>query len=243
MRPDLALALVAFVWAGTAAAATEADYAARRAALVMEIEDDVRATSRYIGRADLDPRIIEAIATTRRHEFVPEVLRPNAYLNRPLPIGYGQTISQPYIVALMTELLRLDEGDVVLEVGTGSGYQAAILGPLVDQVYTVEIVEPLGRAARARLARLGYTNVEVRVADGYYGWPEHAPFDAIVVTAVASHVPRPLLDQLKAGGRLVIPVGGRFLTQQLVVIEKDAAGALTTRQVIPVAFVPLTGGH
>ncbi len=243
MRPFLALALVALVWAGTAAAATEADYAARRAALVAEIEHDVRATSRYVGKADLDPRVIEAIATTRRHEFVPEVLRPNAYLNRPLPIGYGQTISQPYIVALMTELLRLDEGDVVLEVGTGSGYQAAILGPLVDQVYTVEIVEPLGRAARARLARLGYTNVEVRVADGYYGWSEHAPFDAIVVTAVASHVPRPLLDQLKPGGRLVIPVGGRFLTQQLVVVEKDAAGALTTRQVIPVAFVPLTGGH
>ncbi len=243
MRLNLALALVALFWAGTAAAATEADYAARRAALITAIEHDVRATSRYIGKSDLDPRVIEAMASTRRHEFVPEALRPDAYRNRPLPIGLGQTISQPYIVALMTDLLRLDANDVVFEVGTGSGYQAAILGALVKQVYTVEIVEPLSQAARERLARLGYDNVEVRHADGYYGWPEHAPFDAIVVTAVASHVPRPLLDQLKPGGRLVIPVGGRFLTQQLVLVEKDAAGALTTRQVIPVAFVPFTGGH
>ncbi len=242
MRPFLALALVALVWAGTAAAATEADYAARLAALVTEIEDDVRATSRYLGKADLDPRVMEAIATTRRHEFVPDVLRPNAYLNRPLPIGHGQTISQPYIVALMTDLLRLDANDVVFEVGTGSGYQAAILGALVKQVYTVEIVEPLSQAARERLARLGYDNVEVRHADGYYGWPEHPPFDAIVVTAAASHVPRPLLDQLKPGGRLVIPVGGRFLTQQLILIEKDGRGEVTTRALLPVRFVPFLSG-
>ncbi len=235
--------LVALAWAGAAAAATEADYAARRAALVEEIEGDVRATQRYLGRADLDPRVMAAIGATPRHEFVPEELRRDAYRNRPLPIGYGQTISQPYIVALMTDLLRLDEDDVVLEVGTGSGYQAAILGPLAKQIYTIEIVEPLGRTARARLERLGYANIEVRLGDGYYGWPEHAPFDAIVVTAASSHIPPPLIEQLKPGGRMVIPVGGRFLVQQLVLVEKDAAGAVTTWGVGMVRFVPLTGGH
>ena len=243
MRPYLALALVAFVWAGAAAAATEADYAARRAALVEEIEGDVRATRWYLGRADLDPRVMAAIGATPRHEFVPERLKRDAYKNRPLPIGYGQTISQPYIVALMTDLLRLDEGDVVLEVGTGSGYQAAILGPLAKQIYTIEIVEPLGRTARARLKRLGYANIEVRLGDGYYGWPEHAPFDAIVVTAASSHIPPPLIEQLKPGGRMVIPVGSRFLVQQLVLVEKDAGGAVTTWVVGTVRFVPLTGGH
>ena len=243
MRFWLALLFVLLVGADAAAAATEADYAARRRVLVKMIEQDVRATRRYLGKTELDPRVMEAIAVTPRHEFVPPQQKRRAYLNRPLPIGHGQTISQPYIVALMTDLLGIDEDDVVLEVGTGSGYQAAILGVLVKRVYTIEIVEPLGRAAVARLARLGYDNVEARLGDGYYGWPEHAPFDAIVVTAAGSHIPPPLLAQLKPGGRMAIPVGGRFQTQQLLLVEKDAAGAVTTRQVIPVKFVPLTGGH
>jgi protein-L-isoaspartate(D-aspartate) O-methyltransferase len=178
-----------------------------------------------------------------RHEFVPERLRRQAYANRPLPIGYGQTISQPYIVALMTDLVEPGADDRVLEIGTGSGYQAAVLATLVGEVYTIEIIEPLGLAARARLERLGYDNVEVRLGDGYYGWPERAPFDAIVVTAAASHVPPPLIQQLKPGGRMVIPVGSRFLVQQLVLVTKDADGRVTTRQLLPVRFVPLTGEH
>ena len=239
----IALPILALAWAGAAFAASEADYAARRAYLVTAIEQDVRATRRYLGNGTLDPRVMAALAATPRHEFVPEHLRAHAYENRPLPIGHGQTISQPYIVAIMTDLLGLDEDDVVFEVGTGSGYQAAILAPLVKQVYTMEIIEPLAREARARLKRLGYGNVEVRHADGYYGLEAHAPFDAIIVTAAASHVPPPLLAQLKPGGRMVIPVGGRFFTQQLVLVEKDSAGAVTTRHVLPVVFVPLTGKH
>jgi protein-L-isoaspartate(D-aspartate) O-methyltransferase len=160
-----------------------------------------------------------------------------------LPIGYGQTISQPYIVALMTDLLKVNSGDVVLELGTGSGYQAAILSGLVKRVYTIEIIEPLARQAKSRLARLGYGNVTTRLGDGYYGWPEYAPFDGIIVTAAASHVPPPLIEQLKPGGRMVIPVGDRFFTQQLLLVEKTADGQITTRQVLPVRFVPLTGEH
>ena len=238
----LALLLAAFV-AADATGASEAEYAARRAALVKIVEDDVRATSHFIGKDEFNPRVIEALATVPRHAFVPEGQRRRAYLNRPLPIGHGQTISQPYIVALMTDLLEVDADDVVLEVGTGSGYQAAILAELVKQVYTIEIVEPLGMAAAARLARLGYDNVVTRLGDGYYGWEAQAPFDAIVVTATASHVPPPLIAQLKLGGRMAIPVGGWFFTQKLVLVEKDDGGAVTTRQVLPVHFVPLTGKH
>jgi protein-L-isoaspartate(D-aspartate) O-methyltransferase len=160
-----------------------------------------------------------------------------------LPIGYGQTISQPYIVALMTDLIKPRPGDRVLELGTGSGYQAAILAELTGEVYSIEIIEELGKQARDRLSRLGYDNITLRTGDGYYGWEEHAPFDAIVVTAAAGHVPPPLVAQLKPGGRMVIPVGSRFLTQQLVLIEKQADGQLITRQVLPVKFVPLTGDH
>jgi protein-L-isoaspartate(D-aspartate) O-methyltransferase len=162
-----------------------------------------------------------------------------AYANRPLPIGHGQTISQPYIVAVMTDLLGVDRDDVVLEVGTGSGYQTAILAQLGQHVYTMEIIQELADEARERLQRLGYTNISTRVGDGYYGWEEHAPFDAIMVTAAASHIPPPLLRQLKPGGHMVIPVGGPFLTQQLLLVSKDTDGQITTRQVLPVAFVPL----
>jgi protein-L-isoaspartate(D-aspartate) O-methyltransferase len=186
---------------------------------------------------------METMRRVPRHEFVPASQQPAAYLNRPLPIGHGQTISQPYIVAIMTDLLEPEKSDRILEIGTGSGYQAAVLAELVSEVYTMEIIEPLADQARQRFATLGYTNVRSLHADGYYGWPERGPFDAIVVTAAASHVPPPLIQQLKPGGRMMIPVGSRFLTQQLLLIEKRADGSITTRQVLPVRFVPLTGEH
>ena len=218
----------------------EDDYLERRMEMIREIEDDVEATRRYTGRARLAPRVMDAMRQVPRHEFVPVDLRDKAYENHPLPIGEGQTISQPYIVALMTDLLELTSSDVVLEVGTGSGYQAAVLAELAEQVYSIEIVAPLGHAAAERLARLGYDNVETRVGDGYHGWPEHAPFDGIVVTAAAPHVPQPLVEQLAEGGTLVIPVGPQHGDQRLLAIEKGAGGELTTREVLPVRFVPLT---
>jgi len=187
-----------------------------------------------------NPRVLAAMRDTPRHLFVPPSQRLYAYDDRPLPIGEDQTISQPSLVALMTHLLRPEADDVVLEVGTGSGYQAAILSRLVDQVYTIEIVGPLARQAAERLAKLGYANVHIRQGDGYAGWPEHAPFDGIIVTAGAPHVPKPLLDQLKPGGRMVIPVGPAHAIQQLKLIEKDARGRLREEVVIPVRFVPLT---
>jgi protein-L-isoaspartate(D-aspartate) O-methyltransferase len=224
-------------------AADTSAFAAQRQALVREIERDVRETAEYLNRRKLDERVMATMASVPRHEFVRPEDRDLAYENRPLPIGFGQTISQPYIVAVMTDLLEPAKGCRALEVGTGSGYQAAVLSQLCDKVYTLEIVEGLGQQARTRLARLGYKNVDVRIGDGYYGWPEAAPFDVIVVTAVASHVPPPLLKQLKPGGRMVLPVGTRFTTQQLVLVRKLEDGRITTRQMLPVAFVPLTGGH
>ncbi|MGD8629246.1 MAG: protein-L-isoaspartate(D-aspartate) O-methyltransferase [Gammaproteobacteria bacterium] len=191
----------------------------------------------------IDPRVLQAMATVPRHVLVPEALRDAAYENRPLPIGHGQTISQPYIVALMTNLLALQPGDKVLEIGTGSGYQAAVLAELGMQVFSIEIIEPLGELARANLAALGYDDIEVRIADGYYGWEEQAPFDAIIVTAAASHIPPPLIRQLRPGGHMIIPVGSRFMVQQLVLVDKDENGEVTTRQILPVRFVPLTGSH
>jgi protein-L-isoaspartate(D-aspartate) O-methyltransferase len=190
-----------------------------------------------------DPRVLDVLRQVPRHEFVPASQVRHAYENRPLPIGHGQTISQPYIVALMTDLLRPRPGDTVLEIGTGSGYQAAVLARLTSAVHSIEIVEPLHREAAERLARLGFANVKTRGGDGYYGWPEAAPFDAIIVTAAASHIPPPLIRQLKPGGRMVIPVGASFLTQQLVLVEKNADGTVSTRQLLPVRFVTLTGGH
>ena len=219
------------------------DYTQARQHLLSEIERDAQETSLYLDREALDPRVMAVIGRVPRHEFVPANQRSNAYRNRPLPIGHGQTISQPYIVALMTDLIEPQPDHRVLEIGTGSGYQAAVLAELTGQVYSIEIIEELGEQARERLARLGYDNVSVRLGDGYYGWEEHAPFDTIVVTAAASHVPPPLVAQLKPGGRMVIPVGSRFLTQQLVLIEKQQDGQLITQQLLPVRFVPLTGGH
>ena len=226
-----------------ATAALGDEYTQARQHLVDVIRQDVRDTSLYLDQEALDPRVMAAIGKVPRHEFVPAAQRHRAYTNRPLPIGYGQTISQPYIVALMSDLIKLQPDDRVLEIGTGSGYQAAILAELTGQVYSIEIVEALGKQAAERLPELGYDNVTVRIGDGYYGWEEHAPFDAIVVTAAASHVPPPLVAQLKPGGLMVIPIGSRFLTQQLVLIEKLPGGELITRQILPVKFVPLTGEH
>lgn len=219
------------------------DYEPARQAMIRVIEADVRETSLYLDKDELDPRVLAALAKVKRHEFVPRGQRKYAYENRPLPIGYGQTISQPYIVAIMTDLLKPKPHHRVLEVGTGSGYQAAVLAELVQNVYTIEIIRPLGEKAWQRLARLGYDNIKVQVGDGYYGWQEHAPYDAIVVTAAASHVPPDLIAQLKPKGRMMIPVGSRFLVQHLLLLEKDSNGKVTTRQILPVAFVPLTGKH
>jgi protein-L-isoaspartate(D-aspartate) O-methyltransferase len=187
-----------------------------------------------------DPLVIQSMRNVKREEFVPQELRSQAYQNKPLPIGHGQTISQPYIVALMTELLGVNGDDRVLEIGTGSGYQAAVLANIVEKVYTIEIIEPLGKAARERLKRLGYNNVEVKIGDGYFGWEENSPFDAIIVTAAADHIPPPLLKQLKNGGRMCIPVGQPYFTQVLKLVEKDEAGNIKVRDIIPVIFVPLT---
>lgn len=221
---------------------TDSDrYAIARQELVREIEADVRRTRQELGKNKLDPRVIAAMGKVPRHEFVPAPMRDLAYINRPLPIGHQQTISQPTIVAIMTDLLGPPRGGRVLEVGTGSGYQAAVLAELDVEVYTIEIVEPLGLQASALLERLGYKNVHVRIGDGYAGWPEAAPFDGIIVTAAAPEVPPPLLEQLKPGGRMIIPVGGLFGGQDLMLIEKDAAGKVRRREVLPVLFVPLTG--
>lgn len=218
-------------------------YEKERQRLLDEIKADFAMTGIETGEGALSEPVYQAMAKVPRHEFVPIERQDQAYLNRPLPIGYGQTISQPYIVALMTELLDLEADDVVLEIGTGSGYQAAILAEVVDRVYSIEIVRALGEQAGERLKRLRYDKITVRVGDGYYGWEEHAPFDGIIVTAAASHIPPPLVRQLKPGGRMVIPVGSRFMTQYLVLVEKDLTGTVTTRQLLPVRFVPLTGGH
>ena len=212
------------------------------AQMLRDIESEVRYTRTLIGREAFAPRVMAAMAEVPRHLFVPEEDRELAYINGPLPIGWGQTISQPYIVALMTDLLGCGPGARVLEIGTGSGYQAAVLSRLVGQVYTVEILPPLATAATERLARLGYDNVQVRLGDGRQGWPEQAPFDGILVTAAAPAVPPALIEQLGAGARLVIPVGLPYSHQELVTLDKAKDGSLTLTEVLGVAFVPLTGG-
>ena len=237
--------LVAFtlIALGLSAALADDEFAAERQALTQELAALARDTAGETGRPAFDPRVMSVLATVPRHRFVPAGEAHVAYQNRPLPIGYGQTISQPYIVALMTDLMRVQAHDVVLEIGTGSGYQAAILAELGATVCTVEIVEPLAREAAERLRMLGYATVRTRAGDGYYGWEDCGPFDAIIVTAAASHVPPSLVRQLKPGGRMVIPVGSPFLAQYLMLVEKRIDGSILTRQILPVAFVPLTGKH
>jgi protein-L-isoaspartate(D-aspartate) O-methyltransferase len=218
-------------WLAASSFAGDPEFAGMREHMVQsQIED----------RGVTNAAVLAALRKVPRHEFVPEVERLQAYSDRPLPIGFGQTISQPYIVALMTELAEVRRGERVLEVGTGSGYQAAILAEVGGEVYTIEIIEPLARAAAERLKRLGYDKVQVKGGDGYQGWKEHAPFDVILVTAAAELVPPPLVEQLKPGGRLVMPLGQAGETQTLVVIEKDTSGETQMRRVARVVFVPLT---
>src|SRR6266550_2379758 len=211
-------------------AAPPTEFAAERQQMVQQ---------QLMTRGIHEERVLAAMAKVPREEFVPADERAGAYTDHPLPIGYGQTISQPYIVAFMTEQLHPSSGDHVLEIGTGSGYQAAVLAELVAEVYSIEIIESLEKTAEATLQRLGYKNVHVKVGDGYKGWPEHAPFDAIIVTCAPDHVPQPLVDQLKEGGLMIIPVGG-FGDQQLYLLEKKN-GELERRAVLPVRFVPMVG--
>ncbi|MET0065731.1 MAG: protein-L-isoaspartate(D-aspartate) O-methyltransferase [Candidatus Thiodiazotropha sp.] len=210
-----------------------------------EMLRDIRAETNYAcrmtGRCTLDDHVLDAISRVPRQEFVGQSFRPHAYENSPLPIGQGQTISQPFIVALMTDLLELKPEHKVLEVGTGSGYQTAVLAELCKQLYTVEIIPELAWQARHRLEQEGYGNIQYRTDNGYFGWPEAAPFDAIIVTAAAEEVPQPLVEQLAPGGRLVLPLGQRYYTQDLILLQKDHSGEVHVSNLLPVSFVPLTG--
>ena len=223
-------------------AAEGQDPAKQRSRMVAEVQAMYAETRAETGLAAMSPAVRAALGKVERHRLVPAAQAAAAYRNHPLPIGSGQTISQPYIVALSTDLLNAEPHDVVLEVGTGSGYQAAVLAEIVQQVYSIEVVESLGRTAAARLAELGYHNVQVRVGDGYQGWPEKAPFDAILVTAAAPQVPPALVAQLRTGGRMVIPVGGSDDIQYLKVLTKRADGGYDEKRVLPVRFVPLVPG-
>ena len=234
----LLFGLIGFLVNAAVVGATEIQedpiYIQRRNALVKHTIED---------RGVRAPKVLQAMYTVPRHEFVPEDLQEYAYEDRPLPIGLGQTISQPYIVAYMTELLEVGNEAKVLEIGTGSGYQAAILAEIVKDVYTIEIFEELGQQAKERFERLGYANVTSKVADGYHGWEEYAPFDGIIVTCAADHIPPPLIEQLKPGGRMVIPVGGVYQVQMLMLVMKDQQGQVTTKNMLPVRFVPLLREH
>ncbi len=203
------------------------------------IRIEAKYTASQTGREAFDDRVMQAFQEVDREAFVTQLYKQQAYDNGPLPIGYGQTISQPYIVALMTDLLDIHSDSVVLEVGTGSGYQTAILSRLVKQVYSVERVRELAESAESRLQQLGYNNIEIRCDNGYYGWQDKAPFDAIMVTAAASYIPQDLVEQLKPGGRMVIPVGLEYMPQQLMLVRKNESGETTTESVLGVAFVPL----
>ncbi|HEX5364831.1 MAG TPA: protein-L-isoaspartate(D-aspartate) O-methyltransferase [Gallionella sp.] len=215
-------------------------HAVARRLMVEEIRAMANETGDVVARPISD-RVLSVMAEVPRHRFVPEGESYCAYFNHPLPIGYGQTISQPYIVALMTDLLALDRRHRVLEVGTGSGYQTAVLSEMAGKVYSMEIVEPLAARAANLLRKLGYANVQVKSGDGHAGWPEQAPFDSIIVTAAADRIPQPLLDQIKPGGRMVIPVGDCSYVQELILITKDIDGLSHRKDILPVRFVPLTG--
>jgi protein-L-isoaspartate(D-aspartate) O-methyltransferase len=217
-------------------------YALERKAMLEEIARDAWETRSETGRPRLSERVMEALARVPRHRLVPPAEEAHAYRNRPLAIGQGQTISQPFIVALMTDLLDVQPGERVLEIGTGSGYQAAVLAELGVSVHTIEIIESLGREAAKRLAELGYRNIATRIGDGYRGWPEIAPFDSIIVTAAAPDLPQALTEQLKVGGKMVIPIGSPFGAQTLYVVQKESDGTLLRRAVLAVRFVPMTGG-
>jgi len=217
-------------------------FAALRRQMLAEVAAETIYVSPRIGKAALAKPVMEAMGNVPRHEFVPLELQPLAYANTPLPIGCGKTISQPFIVALMTDLLGLETTDAVLEIGAGVGYQAAILAELARKVYSVEIIEELAQQAEQRLGRLGYTNIELKLGNGYYGWPEHAPFDKIIVTAAPDLIPPPLIEQLKSGGRMVIPAGLPE-AQQLILVSKERDGKLTITEILPVRFSTLEGGE
>ncbi|HWQ39337.1 MAG TPA: protein-L-isoaspartate(D-aspartate) O-methyltransferase [Burkholderiales bacterium] len=219
---------------------TEQQFAAMRQQMVVEIATHVVLVGERIGKYNLDPRVMEAMGKVPRHQFVPVELQPYAYLNRPLPIGFEKTISQPFIVALMTDLLAPRKEDRVLEIGTGLGYQAAILAQLVSRIYSIEIIEPLAEQAARRLRRAGYRNIELKIGNGYHGWPEQAPFDKIIVTAAPDLIPPMLIHQLRPGGRMVLPAGLPE-SQQLMLVEKSAEGKLATREILPVRFSQLEG--
>jgi protein-L-isoaspartate(D-aspartate) O-methyltransferase len=209
--------------------------------LLDEIESEYKYTRSMTGKSSIDPKIKETLLAVPRDKFVPNNYIDSAFYNEPLPIGHGQTISQPYIVALMTDLLELESNDVVLEIGTGSGYQTAILSQLCKQVYTIEYVPELADIAKSHFEKLDYKNIECKSGNGYDGWPEHAPYDAIIVTAAATQIPRPLIEQLKPGGRMVIPVGQPYMHQELMLVEKNEDGKLGSRDILGVAFVPFQG--
>jgi protein-L-isoaspartate(D-aspartate) O-methyltransferase len=212
---------------------------------IEQMLQDIRAEANYVcrmtGRCSLDDHVLTAMGKVPRQHFVSKVFRPHAYENSPLPIGKGQTISQPFIVALMTDLVAPKREDKVLEVGTGSGYQTAVLAELTRYLFTIEIIPALAQQSQRQLEKEGYKNIRFRTGDGYYGWPQEAPFDAILVTAAADEIPQPLIDQLAPGGRLVLPVGQRHYAQDLILLQKDQEGLVHTSNLLPVSFVPLTG--
>ncbi len=240
MLKTLPSTLLATLLTSSSALAQEVTEAARDE-MIAAIEGHARNALGALEDGAIDPAVLDAMRQIPREAFVPEDVKAFAYEDSPLPIGYSQTISQPFIVALMTDLLNVGPGDTVLEIGTGSGYQAAVLSPLVDQVYSIEIVSELGERAAGTLEEQGFENVETRVADGYYGWAEAAPFDGIVVTAAAGQIPPPLVEQLEPGGKMIIPIGTPFSAQMLMLVEKQEDGSITTRQILPVQFVPFTG--
>jgi protein-L-isoaspartate(D-aspartate) O-methyltransferase len=242
LRRSALFAAVLGAMAALALAAEDDRYAEDRLRMIQTIEAHAQSATDALGRDHIDPRVLAVMNEVPRHEFVSAWYEGQAYDDRPLPIGHGQTISQPFIVALMTDLLEVGPDDVVLEVGTGSGYQAAVLARLVQDVHTIEIIPELAESASERLDRLGHANVRTYTGDGYYGVPGAAQYDAIVVTAAAHQVPPPLIQQLKPGARMVIPVGSGFALQHLMLVEKDADGRVRTRQTLPVRFVPLTRG-
>ncbi|MDJ0878166.1 MAG: protein-L-isoaspartate(D-aspartate) O-methyltransferase [Halieaceae bacterium] len=227
----------------SAQAAEPTDDASREARMDMleAVRQSTRDTADYTGRGTLSERVMQAMGEVPRHAFVGEDMQSRAYLNTALPITHGQTISQPFIVALMTDFIDPEPDHVVLEVGTGSGYQAAVLSGLVKHIYSIEIIPGLTESAGRALEQQGYDNITLMTGDGYAGWPEHAPFDGIIVTAAAPHIPPPLVEQLKPGGRLIIPVDNGYGAQQLILVTKDAGGKVKERDVLPVRFVPLTG--
>ena len=207
--------------------------------MIATIRREAHDAGPWVGKDEIDPRVLAAVAKVPRHEFVPPELLASAYENEPLPIGHGQTMSQPYLVAAMTDLLRPEPDDAILEIGTGSGFQSAVLASLVRRLYSVEVIRELADEAAARLKRLAYRNIETHWGDGYHGWPEHAPFDGIIVTAAMQDIPQTLIDQLKPGGRLIAPVGLRLEGQDLLLLEKDEQGRTLRHKVLPVAFVAL----